>query len=142
MDILRLAEHFLRQYSERLGRSIEGIERSAAQKLLDYDWPGNVRELSNYIERAATLTSANQIRVIDLPEKVRRFEVTGMPAQESIPQTVITLQELQERYIESVLKRVQGNKTQAAKLLGLDRRTLYRKLERYNKSNNGSAELS
>ena len=135
MDVLRLAEHYLQQYAKRLGRTITGIEPGAAQKLLDYDWPGNVRELSNYIERAVTLSQGSEIRIGDLPDKVRRYEMSSIPVQDTMPQQIITLHELQERYIENVLRTVQGNKTQAAKLLGLDRRTLYRKLERYNGGN-------
>src|SRR5690606_33858919 len=115
MDVLRLAEHYLQQYATRLGRELTGIEPSAAQKLLDYDWPGNVRELSNYIERAVTLTQGTEIRVSDLPDKVRRYEMSAASVPEAIPQQIITLHQLQERYIESVLKSVNGNKTQAAK---------------------------
>lgn len=131
MDVLHLAEHYLRLFAARMGRDIRGIEATAAQKLLDYDWPGNVRELSNYIERAVTLAQTQDIRVGDLPEKVRTYEMARVNIDQALPQQIIPLQELQERYIENVLRSVQGNKTQAAKLLGVDRRTLYRKLERY-----------
>ncbi len=131
MDVLHLAEHFLRTYAARIGRDIRGIQRNAAQKLLDYEWPGNVRELSNYIERAVTLAESNELCVVDLPEKVRSYELARVGADQALPQQIIPLHELQERYIENVLRSVQGNKTQAAKLLGVDRRTLYRKLERY-----------
>src|SRR5690606_23504010 len=124
MDVLRLAEHYLQQYAKRLGRTITGIDPGAAQKLLDYDWPGTVRELSNYIERAVTLSQGSEMRIADLPDKVRRYEMSSIPVQDMMPQQIITLHELQERYIENVLRTVQGNKTQAAKLLGLDRRTL------------------
>jgi two-component system, NtrC family, response regulator AtoC len=133
LDVLRLAESFLRTFATRMGRDIRGFESSAAQKLLDYAWPGNVRELSNYVERAVNLAQFNQIRVLDLPEKVRTYEMSQVPEQ-AMPQQLIPLHELQERYIEAVLKSVHGNKTQAAKLLGVDRRTLYRKLERYEAS--------
>jgi two-component system, NtrC family, response regulator AtoC len=130
MDVLHLAEHFLRQFAMRMGSRVRGLEPSAAQKLLDYNWPGNVRELSNYIERAVTLAQNELISVGDLPEKVRVREAPAASAELALPQQIIPLHELQERYIETVLKSVHGNKTQAAKLLGVDRRTLYRKLER------------
>lgn len=130
MDVLHLAEHYLRVFSAKMGRELKGIEPSAAQKLLDYNWPGNVRELSNYIERAVTLAQGEQIVVADLPEKVRTRDSSRVAVDQALPQQIIPLHELQERYIENVLKSVQGNKTQAAKLLGVDRRTLYRKLER------------
>lgn len=130
MDVLHLAEHYLRLFAMKMGRDVRGIEPSAAQKLLDYNWPGNVRELSNYIERAVTLAQGELIGVGDLPEKVRSREMSQVSVEHALPQQIIPLHELQERYIENVLKSVQGNKTQAAKLLGVDRRTLYRKLER------------
>lgn len=140
MDVLHLAEHYLRIFSQRMGRDIRGIEATAAQKLLDYDWPGNVRELSNYIERAVTLAQTQDIRVGDLPEKVRTYEMARVNIDQALPQQIIPLQELQERYIENVLRSVQGNKTQAAKLLGVDRRTLYRKLERYGAAASSNSE--
>jgi DNA-binding NtrC family response regulator len=132
-DILLLAQHFLEEASERMKRPVKGISSDAAKKLLDYDWPGNVRELQNAMERAVTLTRFEQITVDDLPDRISKHESTRISPVDVDAGQVLTLQELEKRYIERVLKAVGDNKTRAAKLLGLDRRTLYRKLDRYDK---------
>jgi len=130
-DILQLAQHFVDVLSKRMGKPVEGITAEAAKKLLDYDWPGNVRELENAIERAVTLTRFDRITVEDLPERVSTYQSTRINPIDVDAEQVLPLEELEKRYIERVLKVVAGNKTRAARLLGLDRRTLYRKLERY-----------
>jgi transcriptional regulator with PAS, ATPase and Fis domain len=121
------------EIGERMGKPVKGISSDAAKRLLDYDWPGNVRELENAIERAVTLTRFEQITVHDLPDRVSQHQSTRINPIDVDAGQVLTLQELEKRYIERVLKAVGDNKTRAAKLLGLDRRTLYRKLERYDK---------
>ena len=98
---------------------------------MEYDWPGNVRQLENSMERAVTLTRFEQLTVEDLPERISRYESSRMTIADVDSEHMLTLDQLEKRYIERVLKAAQGNKTQAAKLLGVDRRTLYRKLERY-----------
>jgi two-component system response regulator HydG len=110
---------------------VRGISSEAAKKLLEYDWPGNVRQLENCMERAVTLTRFDQVTVDDLPEKISKYESTRLSRVDVDAEHMLTLQELEKRYVERVLALTLGNKTQAAKLLGLDRRTLYRKLERY-----------
>jgi len=130
-DILQLAQHFVDVLSKRMGKPVEGITAEAAKKLLDYDWPGNVRELENAIERAVTLTRFDRITVEDLPERISAYQSTRINPIDVDAEQVLPLEELEKRYIERVLKVVGGNKTRAARLLGLDRRTLYRKLERY-----------
>jgi DNA-binding NtrC family response regulator len=130
-DILVLAQTFLESVRKRCHKDVKGLSSAAAQKLLDYDWPGNVRELQNCIERAVTLTRFEEITVEDLPEKIRRHESSHVVVAGDDPSELITLSELERRYIHRVLKAAGGNKTQAARILGLDRRTLYRKLERY-----------
>ncbi|MFZ1865069.1 MAG: sigma-54 dependent transcriptional regulator [Polyangiales bacterium] len=132
-DILLLAQHVLEEISKRIEKPVKGISSEAAKKLLDYDWPGNVRELENAMERAVTLTRFEQITVDDLPDRISKHESTRIIPVDVDAGQVLTLQELEKRYIERVLKAVGDNKTRAAKLLGLDRRTLYRKLERYDK---------
>jgi two-component system response regulator HydG len=130
-DVLLLAQHFVRKFAERMGKGVTGISSEAAKKLLEYDWPGNVRQLENSMERAVTLTRFEQITVEDLPERISRYESSRLTIADVDSEHILTLDELEKRYIERVLKAAQGNKTQAAKLLGVDRRTLYRKLERY-----------
>ncbi len=128
-DILLLAQRFLDEYATNLNKPVKGISAEAARKLLEYDWPGNVRQLQNSIERAVTLTRFDQISVEDLPDKIAKYESTRVGDVDV--EHMLSLAELERRYIEKVLAAADGNKTQAAKVLGLDRRTLYRKLERY-----------
>jgi two-component system response regulator HydG len=131
-DILLLAQHFLQKEAERVGKPIDGFTPDVARKLLDYEWPGNVRQLQNVVERAVALTRGERISVEDLPDKIRSFKSTQLVVDDA-PEHMLTLHELERRYIERVLSAVGGNKTQAAKILGVDRRTLYRKLDRYEK---------
>ncbi len=127
-DILLLAQHFLESFASQASKQIRGISPSAAEKLLAYDWPGNVRELRNVIQRAVALTSYDQIAVDDLPEKIRDHRGTQLLLAGDSPDDVLPLEELERRYIGHVLRLVGGNKTLAARKLGLDRKTLYRKL--------------
>jgi len=130
-DILLLGQHFIERAASRSGKNVVGLVSSAAEKLLSYDWPGNVRELENCVERAVALTRYDQITVEDLPEKVRNYQSSHVVVASDDPSELIPMQEVERRYIQRVLKSVGGNKTQAARVLGFDRRTLYRKLERY-----------
>lgn len=130
-DILLLADYVLRRVAERSGRKVTGFAPAVASKLLEYDWPGNVRELENVVERAVAMARFDQITVDDLPEKVRTHRSDQVSLGGDSPEEMLPLDALEERYIRRVLSVVQGNKTQAAKILGLDRRTLYRKLDRY-----------
>ena len=106
-----------------------------AEKLLDYAWPGNVRELRNVIERAVALTQYEKLIVEDLPEKIRSYRGTDMVIS-SNASDLVSMEETERRYILHVLKAVSENKTHAARLLGFDRKTLYRKLEFYKISEN------
>jgi two-component system response regulator HydG len=113
------------------GRNVKGLTKSAAQRLLSYPWPGNVRELSNCIERAVALTRFSEITVADLPEPIQSYQRTRMVLDLDDPGTLPPLEEVERRYILRVLEAVNGHRTRAAEVLGLDRKTLYRKLERY-----------
>jgi len=130
-DVLLLAQHFIQEAARRMEKPVEGLYEAAAQKLVDYDWPGNVRELQNCIERAVTLTRFDRIVAEDLPEKIRQHRGSQLVIHGGDPEELITLDQLEQRYIERVLQAAGGNKSQAARILGLDRRTLYRKLERH-----------
>jgi two-component system response regulator AtoC len=130
-DVLVLAQHFLEQFSSRSGKRVAGLSSPAAEKLLAYYWPGNVRELRNSIERAVTLTSYDQIRVEDLPEKIRNYRRSQILPLSEDPSDLVPMEEVERRYILRVLEAVGDNKTLAARILGFDRKTLYRKLEQY-----------
>jgi len=130
-DVLLLAQHFLEKISSRSAKRVSGISSAAAEKLLSYEWPGNVRELQNCIERAVALTRYDTIVVEDLPEKIREYKSSSIVVATEDASQLLPMEEVERRYILRVLKTVGGNKTTAAKVLGFDRRTLYRKLERY-----------
>jgi two-component system response regulator HydG len=129
-DILLLAQHFLQRYQTGPTQRVVGIKSAAADKLLSYPWPGNVRELQNCIERAVALAQFDQVGVDDLPERVREFKSSRIAIESSDPTELLPMEEVERRYILRVLEAVGGNKTLAAQVLGFDRRTLYRKLER------------
>jgi DNA-binding NtrC family response regulator len=140
-DILLLARHFIELARGRIGREVKGLTDEAARLLLEYDWPGNVRQLQNCIERAVALTHTDHLTPNDLPEKIRGFEAPlRRPGPEVHPEHLLTLEQVERRYIEEVLALIGDNKSQAARLLGLDRRTLYRKLERYGQADPGASE--
>ncbi len=128
-DVLVLAQHFLRRHADRNGKPVLGISASAAQKLSDYSWPGNVRELENAMERAVALTRLTELAVDDLPEVVRDYQATRLVLGGDDPDELLTLDEVERRYIRRVLAVCNGNKSQAARVLGMDRRSLYRRLE-------------
>jgi len=128
-DILLLAQLFLKDIASHTGKPVEGISPPAARKLVEYDWPGNVRELENCMERAVALCRFSEITVDDLPTTVSSHGplVTEMPML--LPTELITIEELSRQYIRQVLAALGGNKTRAARTLGIDRRSLYRRLE-------------
>ncbi|MCA9687738.1 MAG: sigma-54-dependent Fis family transcriptional regulator, partial [Myxococcales bacterium] len=129
-DVLLLAQSFLERYAARFGKGVEGLSSAAAERLMAYNWPGNVRELRNCIERAVALARLDEITVAELPDKLTRFDRGELVIAADDPEELLTLEELENRYIRRVLRAVKGNKTEAAKVLGLARRTLYRRLER------------
>jgi two-component system response regulator HydG len=130
-DILLLAQHFIEQFAKRAGKAVKGLGEPVADKLLAYSWPGNVRELRNAMERAVALTLYEQITVEDLPEKIRAYHSTDIVIGGENPSELITMEALEQQYILHVFKAVGGNRTLAARILGFDRKTLYRKMQRY-----------
>jgi two-component system response regulator HydG len=136
-DVLQLAQHFLERLSARSGKNITGIGRLVAERLVNYNWPGNVRELENSMERAVALARFNEITPDDLPAKIRDHRPTEVFGISEDPNELPSMKEVEQRYIRKVLAAVGGNKTIAARVLGLDRRTLYRKLSRANAAANG-----
>ncbi len=128
-DILMLAQHFVQRIAARCGKPVVGISTDAARAMIDYDWPGNVRELENSLERAIALTSSGELQVTDLPDKIREHRRGVLQVVADTPEALITLAEVERRYVRQVLAAVGGNKTMAAKVLGIDRRSLYRRLD-------------
>jgi DNA-binding NtrC family response regulator len=126
-DILPLAYHFLKKYQQEAKKPIANIHPSAIALLLEYPWPGNVRELENVIERAVILARGEEIRIEDLPAsttgKREEYSILEQALERQLP-----LEELERQYIIRMLERTGGNKYKAAQILGIDRKTLYRKL--------------
>ncbi len=130
-DILPLAEHFLARSTAKAGKDVRGFHETARKSLLAYGWPGNVRELENVVERAVALAEGPLVQPEDLPQAVRERRMTAEDDLSAAVARGLTLEELEREYIKRVLAAESGNKTRAAQRLGLDRKTLYRKLEEY-----------
>jgi two-component system response regulator HydG len=130
-DVLLLAQEFVERFAARGDKRVIGLSSPAAEKLLSYFWPGNVRELENCIERAVALTCYENLTVEDFPEKIRNYHRTQALLVSDDPAELVNMEEVEKRYILRVLEAVGGNRTLAAKILGFDRKTLYRKLEHY-----------
>ena len=130
-DVLKLATHFLNRFAARSGKPALAISPQAAERMLAYHWPGNVRELENAVERAVALAQFDHVTVEDLPEKIRAYRAERFLLAADDAQEIVPLDEIDRRYIMRVLTLLGGNKARAAEMLGLDRRTLYRRLEKY-----------
>ncbi|MEO7034906.1 MAG: sigma-54 dependent transcriptional regulator [Polyangiaceae bacterium] len=124
-DALMLAEMFLQDASQRLGKTVRSLSTAAARALLSYRWPGNVRELKNVIEYAVTVAAFDHLSESDLPEVVQARR-SNPEARADDPRWSA----VERQHIEAVLRSVDGNRARAARLLGIDRRTLHRKLDR------------
>jgi two-component system response regulator HydG len=141
-DILSLAANFLSAACAHAERAPVSLSPQVAERLIAYDWPGNVRELENCMERVAALARYQSATVLDLPEHLRGTPNSACTTGSARDEEIITLEELERRHILATLARVQGNKSRAAELIGLDRRTLYRKLDAYRRSENGAPASS
>jgi DNA-binding NtrC family response regulator len=128
-DIALLAHHFLELKSKAMKKDIHEIDREAMELLMQYSWPGNVRELENVIERAVALENGPSIRTIDLPDFIRNLSIETY--RHSPSGSIPTIEEQEKRYIQWVLAKCEGNKTRAAKIMGIDRVSLWRKMKRY-----------
>jgi len=127
-DITLLADHFLRMYAHKNQKPMAGFSKAALERLEGYAWPGNVRELENAIERAVVLCRGATIELDGLPESVR-----GGPAgarQQIVIAIGTPMEEIERRVIDETLRYTKGDKTLAARLLGIAARTIYRKLEK------------
>lgn len=128
-DIPLLAHHFLQKYNKELKRNLKGVESEAMSAMMAYSWKGQVRELENVIERAVLLSDGDYLSLGDLPASIRnvsgaeKYQLNSAKLEEAV-------QVFEKHHIQSVLKRTEGNKSEAARLLGIDPSTLYRKMER------------
>ncbi|HEX8433650.1 sigma-54 dependent transcriptional regulator [Archangium sp.] len=127
-DIPLLADAFLRRFAAKNGKALRGFSPDALSTLENYAWPGNVRELEHAVERAVVLAKSDVLEVVDLPETVRKGPL-GSAGQLVIP-IGTPMEEVERRVIHETLRHTKGDKTLAARLLGIAARTIYRKLER------------
>ena len=128
-DVLILANHFLAHFAAQTERPLRQFDENAARKLLAYDWPGNVRELRNVVERGEVLSQSELITLDELPDKIVNYKASQLVIGNHDNQPLAPLEVIELQYIQYVLRQTAGNKTEAAKILGLDRKTLYRKLK-------------
>ena len=144
-DIHILVYHFLELYKQKTGRFVSGISKEALRAMVNYDWLGNVRELENAVERAVIIASGRQIELDDLPEAISKkaFEFYAQARHErakaaSEGRTInlevdfpASMEEIEKQAIEMALDYTGGDKSRAARLLNIGRKTLYRKLEQF-----------
>ena len=141
-DIPLLTTHFLDQIGKEYGKKFE-LGNEALRVLADYDWPGNVRELENALERACSFASGDTVQLGDLPTQLQDFHMHQRRLAAPLRQTleaaaaaaqpgVTSLAEMERQAILDTIRRLKGDKLQAARLLGIGKTTLYRKLKEYN----------
>ena len=127
-DTPLLAHHFLAQKSKAMNKDVQNINKEAMELLSRYSWPGNIRELENVIERAVALSNGPEITVNELPEYIGNLLIETYRRENS---EIPTLEDQEKNYIKWVLDKSEGNKTKAAKIMGIDRVSLWRKMKRY-----------
>lgn len=130
-DVLLIARHLVNHFAQQTNKRVKGITEPAAERLLNYDWPGNVRELRNVVERAVALTQVEKLVADDFPDTIQNYRQSRMTIDSLNPQDLQPLEAVEQRYIRHVLKSVNDNRTEAARILGIDRKTLYRRLKDY-----------
>ncbi len=135
-DIAILVDHFINKYCSRINSEPKEIAPDVMGAFLKYNWPGNVRELENIIERAILLSRSNTITLDDFPSKITEYKGKAIVSDDQ-PETP-TLESIEKAYIYFVMSQSKGKKAKAAKVLGIDNSTLYRKLERYKLQGNDS----
>ena len=136
-DIDLLLNHFVREYTEKTGKEVQGFSRRARTALLEYDWPGNIRQLRNAVERMMVLDTDGLLDVDDLPEEVA--ELAGTLTEEEVNNGASgsdglvgrPLSEVEKFYIARALEQTGGKRKEAASLLGIGERTLFRKIKEY-----------
>lgn len=129
-DLPELTQAFVSSYAEKHGRQVREVSAEALSLLSEYEFPGNVRELANIVERAVIVSTGKEIELEDLPEPIR-VAVQLQRRRHERPQS---LAEVEAEYVAEILASVKGNKTEAARTLGISRKNLYEKLARQKKT--------
>lgn len=130
-DIPVLARHFLARFANQMNKEINGLDETAEMILLQYDWPGNVRQLLNVIQNAVAVCEDSQITDHHIPLELRSDGQTSSRGEQMGSLAGLSLDQIEKQAIRNTLKLCEGNREQAAKMLGIGERTLYRKLKEY-----------
>ena len=135
-DICLLVDHFIRVFARQYNKPAQKVDPQAMRILIDYNWPGNVRELKNSVARAMILSKSTSLTVEDLPSKILAESGladlhAGMSIIQGLPGSGVTLRQMETELIQKTLERHQGNKSLTAQSLGISRKTLYEKIDRY-----------
>lgn len=136
-DIPLLVDHYLKRYSRQYEKTIEGLQPEVLDALTNYSWPGNVRELKNSLARAVILSKGPRLALEDFPEKVLNDAQKAPPSSNAgeligqFPEQGVKIKDMETELIRKTLLKCEGNKSLAAKLLGISRKALYEKMERY-----------
>ncbi len=135
-DICLLVDHFIRVFARQYDKPVQKVDPQAMRILIDYTWPGNVRELKNSVARAMILSKSATLTAEDLPSKIlaesgNPDRHAGMPLIQGLPGGGVTLRRMETELIQKTLEKHQGNKSLAAQSLGISRKTLYEKIDRY-----------
>jgi len=126
-DIVPLANHFLEKYNQKRKKTLTGFSKQVQELFLKYNWPGNVRELENVVERAVVIEDEKMITLYSLPSHISEFG----GKRTSDTSKIKSLEELEKQHIVEVLESMNWNRSKSARVLGIDRKTLYDKLKRY-----------
>ena len=124
-DIPELIQHFVNHFAERFNRNVKGFDANSVQQLCEYDWPGNVRELRNLVERHIALADTETLSLEGLP--------TMVSGGDALDADLPSLEELERRYILKILEKYSGNREKTAAALGINKSTLWRRLQQYQK---------
>jgi DNA-binding NtrC family response regulator len=127
-DLPLLVEHFLRKHEKNYNKTITNVEPDAMDALMKYSWPGNVRELENLVEMLLAYSKSSVVRRSDLPERITE---SSAPVAGTLGDQVYTLKEAERQLIVNALAKSKGNKSLAAHMLGISRKSLYKKLMDY-----------
>jgi DNA-binding NtrC family response regulator len=128
-DVPLLVDHFLKKHERNFSSTVTGIEPAAIDALIKYSWPGNVRELENLVEMLLAYGKSSVVRLTDLPERI--LQSGGHQKPGTLTDEVYTLKEAEKQLIVNALSKSKGNKSLAAQMLGISRKSLYKKLEDY-----------
>jgi DNA-binding NtrC family response regulator len=132
-DIVLLAEHYIRQFSQEFRRPVRRLSPAAEQALLAYSWPGNVRELKNLVERAVFLAESETLEPVDFESMHTLHRAEGGPDSGDItlPEHGLNIEDVEKRLVVLALERTRGNQTRAAALLGLHRDQIRYRIEKF-----------